>query len=168
MTLPSEAYRPEDYRPNVGAAIFNAQGQIWLGKRFGEDGPYAWQCAQGGIDDGEDFYEAALRELWEETGIRKDKLTLLGRIEEWLYYDFTEEARLNRRKREHKGQRQRWFAFRYHGDGSDIDLCAHGEQEFSDWKWADLKTIHESVVPFKRGVYERLIAEFADFANPMT
>lgn len=157
---------PDDYRPNVGAAIFNDKGQIWLGKRFGEEGPYAWQCAQGGIDEGEDFYQAALRELWEETGVREHNLTLLGQIDDWLYYDFTEGARLNRRKREHKGQRQKWFAFRYHGDESDIDLCTHEEQEFSEWKWADLSTIHESVIPFKREVYERLIAEFAPYARP--
>jgi putative (di)nucleoside polyphosphate hydrolase len=160
---------PKDYRPNVGIAVFNKQGKIWLGKRFGQDGPYAWQCPQGGIDKGEKSSQAAVRELFEETGLRGDNLKQLGKIKPWLYYDFTVEALAGRKKRKwtHIGQRQKWFAFRYLGDDSDVDLTAHGEQEFSDWRWADLASIPETVVPFKREVYERLVTEFADFAKPL-
>jgi putative (di)nucleoside polyphosphate hydrolase len=161
---------PKNYRRNVGVAIFNPQGQIWLGKRFGEDGPYAWQCPQGGIDKGEKPKHAARRELFEETGLQGDNLEKLGKIKDWLYYDFTPEAlaKAKRRKWKHIGQRQKWFAFRYYGDGSDVDLTAHGEQEFSEWKWAELASIPESVVPFKRAVYERLVIEFADYAKPIS
>lgn len=165
----TEDRNPKDYRPNVGVAVFNTQGKIWLGKRFGEDGPYAWQCPQGGIDKGEKPKHAAVRELYEETGLRGDNLERLGKIKPWLYYDFTTEALAGRKKRKwaHIGQRQKWFAFRYFGDGSDVNLSAHGEQEFSDWRWADLSTIPETVVPFKREVYETLVIEFADFAKPL-
>lgn len=166
----TEERNAKDYRPNVGVAVFNTQGKIWLGKRFGEDGPYAWQCPQGGIDEGEKPSKAAIRELYEETGLRGDNLERLGRIKPWLYYDFTPEALIGRKKHKwsHIGQRQKWFAFRYFGDGSDIDLTAHGEQEFSDWRWADLAAIPETVVPFKREVYETLVIEFADYAKPLS
>ncbi len=158
------------YRKNVGIAIFNTQGQIWLGKRFGEDGPYVWQCPQGGIDESEKPKDAARRELFEETGLQGECLEKLGKIKGWLHYDFTPEAlsNMNRQKKGYAGQRQKWYAFRYYGDGSDFDLRAHGEQEFSEWRWADLHTIPETVVPFKRGVYERLVVEFADYARPVS
>jgi len=156
-----------DYRRNVGIAIFNKRGQIWLGKRFGQDGPYAWQCPQGGIDKGEKPKAAAKRELFEETGLKSENMEYLGKVKAWLYYDFPPDVLERQRKRfDNKGQRQKWFAFRYFGDGSDVDLKAHGVQEFSEWRWADLDTIAELIVPFKRPVYERLMVEFAPFAKP--
>lgn len=151
------------YRRNVGIAIFNAKGQIWLGKRFGEDGPHVWQCPQGGMDAGEKPKAAARRELFEETGLRAENMTYLGRIKPWLYYDFPPE--LLNKKRGNLGQRQKWFAWRYDGDGSDIDLKAHGPQEFSDWRWAELDSITETIVPFKRDVYAKLVHAFADYAS---
>lgn len=158
----------KDYRRNVGVVIFNAQGQVWLGKRYGEDGPYCWQFPQGGMDKGEKPKAAAKRELFEETGLKADGMDYLGRIKGWLYYDFPPELLAQKQKRFNNiGQRQKWFAFRYHGDGSDVDLTAHGEQEFSDWRWADLSSIAETIVPFKREVYERLMVEFAPFAKPI-
>ncbi len=158
----------KDYRRNVGVVIFNPQGQVWLGKRFGEDGPHCWQFPQGGMDKGEKPKAAAKRELFEETGLKADRMDYLGRIKGWLYYDFPPELLAQKRKRFNNiGQRQKWFAFRYHGDGADVDLTAHGEQEFSDWRWADLNTIADTIVPFKREVYERLIVEFAPFAKPI-
>ena len=156
-----------DYRRNVGVAIFNEKGQIWLGKRFGESGPYVWQCPQGGIDKGEKPKAAARRELFEETGLCAEKMEYLGKVKGWLYYDFPPGILAKNRKRfNNKGQRQKWYAFRYFGDGSDINLTAYGPQEFSEWRWAELKTIADTIVPFKRAVYEQLIVEFADFAIP--
>lgn len=160
--------KKSDYRRNVGIAVFNTQGQIWLGKRFGEDGPHVWQCPQGGIDKGEKPKHAAKRELFEETGLRAKDMEYLGRIKGWLYYDFTPEMLARKKRRfNHKGQRQKWYAYRYYGDGSDVNLTAHGQQEFSEWRWADLNTIANTIVPFKRPVYEQLIVEFAPFAKPI-
>jgi putative (di)nucleoside polyphosphate hydrolase len=156
---------PKRYRRNVGIAIFNPQGQIWLGKRFGEDGPHCWQCPQGGMDAGERPKQAAKRELFEETGLRAKQMTYLGRIKPWLYYDFPPKL-VKKNKRGHLGQRQKWFAWRYEGDGSHIDLKAHGPQEFSEWRWAELSTITDTIVPFKRDVYARLVDAFADYAKP--
>ncbi len=157
-----------DYRRNVGVAIFNKHGQIWLGKRFGETGPHIWQCPQGGIDKGEKPKVAARRELFEETGLIADNMEYLGKIKDWLYYDFPPDILAKNTKRLNTvGQRQKWYAFRYLGNGSDVDLTAHGPQEFSEWRWAELSTIGETIVPFKRPVYERLMVEFAPFAKPI-
>jgi putative (di)nucleoside polyphosphate hydrolase len=161
--------KKSDYRRNVGIAIFNPQGKIWLGKRFGEDGPHVWQCPQGGIDKGEKPKHAAKRELFEETGLVANDMEYLGRIKPWLYYDFTAEMLARKKKRfSHIGQRQKWYAYRYFGDGSDINLTAHGPQEFSEWRWADLYTIADTIVSFKRPVYEQLIVEFEQFSKPIT
>ena len=160
--------KKSDYRRNVGVAIFNEKGQIWLGKRFGENGPYMWQCPQGGIDKGEKPKAAARRELFEETGLRAENMEYLGKVKGWLYYDFPPKVLAKNRKRfNNKGQRQKWYAFRYFGDGSDVNLTAHSPQEFSEWKWVELNSIADTIVPFKRAVYEQLIVEFADFAIPI-
>lgn len=157
-----------DYRRNVGVAIFNQRGQIWLGKRFGEDGPHVWQCPQGGIDKGEKPKAAGRRELFEETGLRAAEMEYLGKIKGWLYYEFPPKVLAkNKKSKKHIGQRQKWYAFRYFGDGTDVDLKAHGPQEFSEWRWADLNTIGDTIVPFKRPVYERLMVEFERFAKPI-
>ena len=154
------------YRPAVGVAVFNSDGHVWLGKRFGEKGPYSWQMPQGGIDEGEKPKAAAKRELWEETGIRVKDVTLLGSVEDWLYYDFPPEHQ-GPKSRGWMGQRQKWFAFRYHGNEKKIDLKSHGPQEFSKWKWAELSDAPKLIVPFKRKVYERLLIEFEGYAKPV-
>lgn len=154
------------YRPAVGVAVFNAAGQVWLGKRFGQSGPYSWQMPQGGIDEGEKPKAAATRELWEETGIRTKDVTLLGSVADWLYYDFPPEHQ-GPKSRGWMGQRQKWYAFRYHGNEKKIDLKSHGPQEFSKWKWAELSDAPKLIIPFKRKVYERLLIEFEDYAQPI-
>ena len=155
------------YRPCVGVAVFNTDGKVWLGKRFGQDGPFNWQMPQGGIDKGETPEVSAARELFEETGITLDMVTPIGEVEEWLFYDFPPVYKGRKATKGWAGQRQRWFAFRFHGDASHIDLQSHGPQEFSDWRWGELSGAPELIVPFKRKVYERLASEFERFSKPI-
>ncbi len=153
-----------DYRPNVGVVLFNAQGLTWLGHREGEGGPLSWQFPQGGVDPGEDLETAARRELHEETGVRSARL--LGRTHGWLKYDFPPEVLAQKKRaRGFKGQKQVWFAFRFEGEDSEIDLYAHGEVEFDAWRWAPLAAAPETVAAFKHAVYLKVVDAFAGFAH---
>ncbi len=156
---------PSRYRPCVGVCLFNAKGRVWLGRRFGETGTHSWQFPQGGLDAGESAEFGALRELWEETGITIAHLSPLGVVEDWLYYDFPE-GMAPKKGRLYAGQKQRWFAYRFHGDASHFNLTTHGSQEFSEWKWAKMRKTPAKVIPFKRDVYERLVIEFTQYATP--
>lgn len=156
-----------DYRPNVGVVLFNAQGLTWLGHREGEGGPFSWQFPQGGVDAGEDLEAAARRELHEETGV--STVALLGRTEGWLAYDFPPEVLAQKKRaRGFKGQKQVWFAFRFEGEESEIDLFAHGEVEFDAWRWTALHETPETVAAFKRPVYLKVVDAFAGFAGAVS
>jgi len=147
------------YRPNVGIVVFNRDNQVWIGKRFGVGGHFSWQFPQGGVDKGEDLEAAALRELYEETGIRS--VTLLGRTQDWVVYDFPPEVLANKKiGRNFKGQKQIWFAYRFDGEDAEVNLETHGEQEFERWEWCDLETVIDRVVSFKRDSYRTVIAQF--------
>jgi putative (di)nucleoside polyphosphate hydrolase len=159
-----------DYRPNVGVTLFNAKGQVFLGKRVRTRGPYNWQLPQGGIDQGEDALTAAFRELHEETGIRRQHAEFLGAINRWLPYDFPAELRGRRRPdqaRAWAGQKQRWFALRFTGTEADINLAADAVQEFDDWRWEALDRVPGLVIPWKRPVYTTMVSEFMMFAVPV-
>lgn len=152
------------YRPNVGVALFHpTDGRVWLGMRHKQEPPYNWQLPQGGVDEGEDLETAARRELYEETGVKS--ALLLGRTEGWLTYDYPPEFMGTKRARGYLGQKQVWFAFRFTGDEGEIDLAAHGDVEFDAWRWGALDETPELIVPFKRGVYERMVAAFSGFAR---
>jgi len=155
------------HRPNVGIVLVNAKGEVWYGRRHGASGDWRWQFPQGGIDAGEDPADAALRELWEETGVTADKVEPLGRIPGWLAYDYPPElaAHHPHGKKAWKGQKQAWFAFRYLGEDGDFDLEAHGEVEFDAWRWAPLSDAPGVIIPWKRPVYEQVAAHFADIAR---
>jgi putative (di)nucleoside polyphosphate hydrolase len=158
------------YRPCVAMAVFNRVGRVFIGRRI--DGPehvddtHAWQMPQGGVDPGEDPWPAALRELYEETNIRSvDKL---GEIAEWLTYDIPREIVGQAWSGKYRGQTQKWYALRFAGEETEIDIAhpAGGhEPEFVGWRWEPLAQTPELIVPFKRPVYERVVKEFARFAN---
>lgn len=153
------------YRLCVGILLFNPEGKVFAGKRLPQDkkfNKYSWQLPQGGIDRGEVAAEAALRELYEETSV--SSVSMLGRTQEPLYYDLPDELLGIGLKGKFRGQKQDWFAFRFSGDEAEINVTkpAKGKHpaEFSDWAWKDLAEMPALIVPFKRDVYEKLVAEF--------
>lgn len=150
------------YRPNVGIVVFNRDGQVWLGRRSHAKGPHTWQFPQGGVDPGEELEAAARRELYEETGLRS--VTYLACTEGWITYDFPADFVSSKKARGFKGQKQAWFAFRFDGEDTEVDLDAVPPQEFEEWRWADIAETPDLVVPFKRDAYLRVIAAFAPLA----
>ena len=160
------------YRPCVGLAVFNRDGLVFLGRRrmgaeTGNSHP-AWQMPQGGIDPGETPLQAALRELYEETNIRS--VSLLGEADEWFCYDLPAPLAGQAWKGRYRGQTQKWFAFRFEGEESEIDVSKPGggrhKPEFSGWRWERLERVPELIIPFKRQVYERVASAFAPYARP--
>lgn len=159
------------YRPNVGIALFNAGGQVLIGRRFRDDGPeiilpgLAWQMPQGGIDADENPRDAVMRELWEETGVTA--ADYLGETD-WLTYEFPPYAGpQTHRLAKFRGQRQKWFALRFSGRDADIDpLTPRNGQppEFDSWRWERLDRVADLVVPFRRDVYRTVAERFARFA----
>jgi putative (di)nucleoside polyphosphate hydrolase len=148
------------YRPGVGVMLVNHAGLVFVGQRY-DSVVEAWQMPQGGIDKGEDPYAAALRELHEETGVRPNLTDLIAETPDWLTYDLPDELRGRIWGGKYRGQRQKWFALRFTGVDSDIDLNAHGDPEFKAWKWASLETLADLIVPFKRDLYAALVEALA-------
>src|SRR5580658_4176044 len=146
------------YRPCVGVLVLNRAGRAFIGRRI--EGPehidatHAWQMPQGGIDKGEDAWPAALRELREETNIRS--VERIGEIADQAW------------KGKYRGQTQKWFALRFTGDDSEIDVDnpeGAPEPEFAAWRWEPMQNVPDLVVPFKRAVYERVVREFGPLAR---
>ncbi|WP_068083465.1 RNA pyrophosphohydrolase [Polycladidibacter stylochi] len=156
---------PNDYRPCVGIMLINKQGKVWVGKRFGDKMPipdeFIWQMPQGGIDAGEEPATAALRELYEETSVRSARI--LEEAPLWYCYDYPPEVQLSAKRGKFKGQAQRWFAVAFDGPDSEINILQPPEgqhQEFSEWQWMDADKLPELIVPFKREVYQQVVAAF--------
>ena len=147
----------------MGCALFDARGRVWAGRRA-DDPARHWQMPQGGIDPGETPEQAALRELKEEIGTADARV--LGRIGRWLSYDVPEALADKVWRGRYRGQRQRWFALRFAGADADIDLDAHGEVEFVEWRWMKLDELPAAVIQFKRDIYEVVAEEFRRFAVP--
>lgn len=159
------------YRPCVGVMVLNQAGLVWAGHRIPEpDGEMdgtdkLWQMPQGGIDKGEDPLPAALRELYEETGIRS--VSLLAEAPGWIHYDLPADKVGIALKGKYRGQKQKWFAFRFEGDESEIAINpppGGHEAEFDLWAWKRMVELPELIVPFKRKVYDEVVAAFRHLA----
>ncbi len=145
------------YRPCAGVVLMNADGLVFAGQRI--DMPGAWQMPQGGIDGDETPRDAALRELTEETGVAPDKVEVLAETPGWVHYDLPPELLGKVWKGRYGGQRQKWVLMRFLGDDADIRIDTD-HPEFQEWRWMPSAALLENIVPFKRGVYEEVLAAF--------
>ncbi len=171
MTTDSDPGSALPYRPCVGVALIAPGGGVFVGRRTKDAGPehvagpYMWQMPQGGVDPGEDPEAAARRELYEETNVPSDALRLLAEIPDWLAYDLPPEVMKQAWQGRYRGQTQRWFAYGFLGDAASIDVLRPGggahKAEFDAWRWARFAELPDLIVPFKRPVYERVVAAFS-------
>jgi putative (di)nucleoside polyphosphate hydrolase len=146
------------YRPGAGIMLLNREGKVFVAQRL--DSPTgAWQMPQGGLDEGEDPEQGALRELEEETGISRGKVEILARCAEPLTYELPDELLGKLWKGKWRGQRQHWFLMRFLGSDEDVDIATE-HPEFRAWKWADPHDLPAIIVPFKKQLYEDVLAAF--------
>ncbi len=160
------------YRPCVGVMLVNDEGLVFVGRRKSDAGPehvgdgFAWQMPQGGIDPGEDPYIAALRELYEETNVRS--VSLIAEAPDWYSYDLPPRVIGKAWKGRYRGQTQKWFALRFTGNETEINIHAPAgghKPEFDAWRWEPMVNLPGLIIPFKRPVYEKVVAVFRHLAE---
>jgi putative (di)nucleoside polyphosphate hydrolase len=149
------------YRSAVGIMLLNAKHEVFVGHRI-DTKSEAWQMPQGGIDFGESPDQAVMRELWEETGVLEDHVTILAQTREEVLYDLPDELMGKLWRGQYRGQRQHWVLARFTGEDHHIRLDAHDPAEFCEWQWMDPALLPEVIVPFKKRVYRAVLDEFRD------
>ncbi len=167
--MSTEMFEP-GYRPCVGIMLLNRQGLIWVGRRADApteaEGPGSWwQMPQGGIDENEDPRAAAIRELHEETGVRS--VEIIADMPGWQYYDLPPSLQGKAWGGRYHGQRQKWFAARFLGADSEVNITPlpPHQIEFDAWRWAPMSEIQGLIVPFKRAVYANVLQAFSTLAG---
>ena len=147
----------KNYRKCVGMMILNHYKEILVGRRIDHPSGF-WQMPQGGIDENEDPEQAVWREMEEEIGTNKAKLIKISK--QWIKYDIPKETlKTLPWGKKYIGQTQKWFAFQFTGKDEDINIETENP-EFSEWKWINMQSISDNIVPFKRSVYSKIIEEF--------
>ena len=146
------------YRSNVGIMMVNEKGYVFVGQRL-DNNQNAWQMPQGGIDAGEDPESAAYRELLEETGVKKQDVRFVASSSQWLSYDLPEDLIPILWNGKFRGQKQKWFLFKFLCEDVDINIATE-HPEFSKWKWISKENLLKEIVPFKKSVYENVLKEF--------
>jgi putative (di)nucleoside polyphosphate hydrolase len=151
------------YRLGVGIALMNEADMVFVGRRIDQTAE-AWQMPQGGIDPGEDPRQTALRELEEEIGVPPARTAIIAESRDWLSYDLPLELADKVWKGKYRGQKQKWFLCRLIGD-EDVINIATAHPEFDSWKWARFSDLPDLIVPFKKPIYEAIVAEFKDYVK---
>jgi putative (di)nucleoside polyphosphate hydrolase len=149
------------YRPAVGVMLINREKKVFVAQRL-DSSLEAWQMPQGGLDEGEAPEAGALRELGEETGIPPSLVEIAARHPVELYYDLPDDLLGKIWKGRWRGQRQTWFLACFLGRDEDVDIETE-EPEFRAWKWARPAELPAMIVPFKKQLYEDVLAAFADW-----
>jgi putative (di)nucleoside polyphosphate hydrolase len=153
----------DGYRPNVGIILCNNRNEVFWGKRVRE---HSWQFPQGGIKPGETPEEAMYRELMEEVGLLPRHVRILGRTRDWLRYDVPAHWVRREWRGSYRGQKQIWFLLKMMGRDCDVSLRASTRPEFDAWRWHEYWAPLESVIEFKRDVYQKALSELARFLPP--
>ena len=156
-----ENFKKLPYRNGVGIVVLNNENKVFVAKRIDNPKNF-WQMPQGGVDEGEDLLNAAYRELKEETSIFNVKL--IKEIEDWTQYDLPSKLIGIIWKGRYKGQKQKWFIFKFLGNDTEINIKTKNP-EFLDWKWIEIGKITEIVVDFKKEVYQKVEKEIKKIIN---
>jgi putative (di)nucleoside polyphosphate hydrolase len=153
----------DGYRPNVGIILLNDRSEVFWGKRVKQ---HSWQFPQGGIKFGESPEQAMYRELYEEIGLHAEQVRIVARTRDWLRYEVPEQWIRRELRGNYRGQKQIWYLLRLLGRDCDVCLRRSEKPEFDAWRWHDYWVPLESVIEFKREVYERALRELSRFAFP--
>jgi len=154
-----EKYRNLPMRMGVGIVVLNKENKIFVAKRIDNPKNF-WQMPQGGVDEGENFYQAALRELREETSIKS--VSLLKEIDGFASYELPDYLLGIIWRGKYKGQKQKWYMLRFNGEEKEIDIKTK-KPEFFDWKWISISELTKVVVHFKLDVYKKIQKEVTNF-----